>query len=82
MIAGMDSRNEYRAAVLGEMPVKSAVDMVEPDREMPGMIATPCMMPMRTASKLLSARSVSVLRRRGICNSKPVTISMEAATAG
>ena len=40
-IAGMASRKEYFAAVSGEVPSKSANEIVDPDLEIPGIIAIP-----------------------------------------
>ena len=50
IMAGRDKRKEYLPAVSRSTFRNSAVDMVDPDREMPGIMAKPCTNPMINAS--------------------------------
>jgi len=50
IIAGIDNKKEYRPAVSRSSFKKSATEMVEPDREIPGMMASPCTTPIPIAS--------------------------------
>ena len=50
IIAGIDRRKEYRAAVSRSRPRKSPTAMVEPDLEIPGIMAMPCISPIIKAS--------------------------------
>ena len=49
-IAGMERRKEKRAERSRSNPQKRPVDMVAPDREIPGMMAIPWAIPIRTES--------------------------------
>ena len=47
----MESRKEYFAAVSGEVPSKSANEIVDPDLEIPGIIAIPWTKPISGVSE-------------------------------
>ena len=72
-IAMMDSRNEKSAAAFRFSPENSAPAMVEPERETPESVPSPCMAPMISASfgriaerprRLPRARTFSAAIRR------------------
>ena len=44
-IAGMESRKEYCAATCGDRPNNSEIEIVDPDLEIPGMMASPWAIP-------------------------------------
>ena len=47
MIAGIDIRNESRAAATGRMPAAIPAAIVSPERESPGNTANPCASPIQ-----------------------------------
>ena len=63
-MAGSDSRNENRAAVLRLMPANSAPLMVHPDRLAPGSRAHACHSPTQIASFHVRSASPSSGRWR------------------
>ena len=78
-IAGIESRKEYSAAVFAGIPKNSASEIVVPEREMPGVIAQPCAIPMSGAChvfKFSVGLSVCFLRSRGNWRITPVRINM------
>ena len=81
-IAGIESRKEYSAAVFAEIPKNSASDIVVPEREMPGVIAHPCITPMSGACHVFNAPfeelapSEFSLRSRGTWRTTPVRINI------
>jgi hypothetical protein len=62
MRAGIARRNEKRAASSREMPRARAGAIVDPDREMPGTMATACPTPTAVASTAFMSRTL----RRGL----------------
>ena len=73
MIAGIDIRNEKSAAALRLSPENSAPAMVPPERETLGRIATPCMVPISSASltriSFILRPVLLLLRSRSLTNS-------------
>ena len=75
--AGMDSRNAKRTANRRSMPRKQPMEMVMPDREMPGHVAMACPAPTISTSAKVALFSVFLpLRMRSQPKSSaPVTSS-------
>ena len=80
-MAGMESKNEYRAAISRRMPSSNAMLIVEPDLEIPGMMASPCTTPIINAflgvRRSVPGCSTRVAAQRVSHKSKPVTISIK-----
>ena len=79
-MAGMESKNEYLAAVSRSMPSSRPMLIVEPDLEIPGIMANPCTIPIINAF-VLEKPSITDplppgLARRVSHKSNPVTISI------
>ncbi len=53
LIAGMPSKNEYLVASFFFQPSNSAIDIVIPDLETPGIIANACPIPIFNESNNL-----------------------------
>ena len=56
-IAGIESRKENSAAKAGRIPSNKAVEMVAPEREIPGITANPCATPINKACQIRSSDS-------------------------
>ncbi len=89
MMAGMERRKEKVPAVLRSSPKSSPAAMVEPEREMPGMMASPWTTPMARAMPRLkpliprpfaSAPRVSQSSTPVATRITPVTISIPPAS--
>ena len=83
-MAGMERRKENFPESSRSSPQKSPVDMVAPDREIPGMMANPWAIPIRTESIHLIFSMVlpSLFVQRVSQSTKPVTRSIIPTTLG
>ena len=54
IIMGTDKIKEYVAACFRSNPLPKAIIIIEPEREMPGMMAKACARPINSASVKLS----------------------------
>ena len=83
-MAGTERRKENLPESSRSSPQKSPVDMVAPDREIPGMMATPWAIPIRTESThpIFSMSLLSFLAQRVSQSTKPVTRSITPTTLG
>ena len=57
-IAGIESKKENSAAMTGRTPSNKAVEIVAPEREMPGTTAKPCTIPINKACQIFSSGSL------------------------
>ena len=82
--AGMEMRNEKRAAISPRIPRNIAVAIVFDDREMPGSMAKACVVPIRIASRIFKSPAWRVaLGAKVVLNSRvPFTKRPHAATVG
>jgi len=83
-IAGMERRKENFPESSRSKPQKSPVEMVAPDREIPGMMATPWAIPMRMASNHLIRLNgfPSFFAKRVSQRTNPVMRSMPPTSLG
>ena len=72
-MAGMDIRKAKSAARLRERPLATPPEMVLPERDRPGRMATACITPMATASYQRTLLCRLWLRRRCLLMAVPTT---------
>lgn len=83
-IAGITSRKENLAAVFLSTPLNVAVAIVVPDRDIPGVIASPCTVPIIKASIIPKFFLLLLVLKSYLVNQSivPVVISIYPAIPG
>jgi hypothetical protein len=76
--AGIDARNENLKLVSMSIPLNNKVEMVIPEREIPGIMAIPCVSPKITASLKPTLFLFAVINFLVRINTMPVTIKATA----